>query len=627
MKNRILALLLCLSVLFAPLLATACAVKQEVAPEQRNENTDQSSDPSDQVPVPDGKTTEDPDPTDLTPDDPTPDDPTPDDPTPDDPTPDDPTPDDPTPDDPTPDDPTPDDPTPEDPEPVDPAINAERYQKIGRAAEKTAQTVAGAQTESPFLQALRNAAANGWIELSVTENPAAEEPQPDLYVKIRLQEAAGALEFSAGEGEDAVDAAVWYDLSNAVAVGSRALLGGTYGVSMQTLPFLILQMVPAEVWENEQLGQIVSAIAAMLVSGNGLDLGSLISGEPDEPGEPGEADPDEPGEFDIEPALSSAFEELVAFAQEYLEIAESQEQTTSLGAKIAATRLTLTLTKSDFSDQLDPLYELIENSDDLNAALEKVYPYLPEVLKLLQNSPVAGMIPELDIPENPEDLVTVSPEQLTALLDVIKSLLSNITGDFSIFLNENEEIVRVEAAIRIQGIPITVVLELGATPGTEFALSVQLPLLGNLVSLSNRKTATGRKISLEYNGFVIPNSDILRAVYELTIPEAYGTAVFTRTVMKTGEGYLPETETTRATITYQEKDGLQVVSDLTLTVNGKAVPLPIVQITVCETDDPLSEIPEYTDLFWMTTEEREALWEQAKAKIAELIPALEPEDE
>ena len=603
MKKRILVFLLCLSMVFTPVLATACAAKETPVPAPAEQNNDptQSDQPGKE------ETSDDPTPDDPTPDDPMPDDPTPEDPTPDDPTPDDPTPDDPTPEDPTPEDPTPEDPTPDDPTPTD----QERYQKLGQATQNTVQAVQTAGFESSFSQAWKNAMGQGSVALSVVGNPAAETPQTDLYAKLWAHGTSGALGLLIGKN----DAAVWYDLSSNVAFRSEALLGGAYGVNTQALFFLLLQAIPPEVLENEQMAQALSAVVAMLMSGNGLSFDDSDTDAPD-------ADPGD--------ATASFVEDLIAYAEENFEIAESQEQTTSLGKKVAGTRFTLSLSEDDLSMLIDPLYTVLEKAEEIKPMLKTVYPYLLQALESLKKSPFGASVAGVELPADFDDLIKVSPAELTILLDLVKNVLSKVTGDISVFLNDEDLIVRVEAAVRIQEIPITVVLELGDEPGNgsgEFALSVKLPIFGNLVGFSNRKTATGRKIAFEYNGYVIPNANLLSVACEINIPETYGTTAFQLTVMKKGEGGLPETEKTVASFDCREEDGSTIISGFTLVKNDKAEPLPTVQITICENDDTLPETPEYTDISTMTAEEREALWAQIQAGIAALFATEQTPEE
>lgn len=584
MKKRILALLLCLSMLFTVLLATACNSKKEPAPTpaptERTDDSEKSGQPG-ETPAPEDPVPEDPDP-----------------------------------EEPVPEEPDPEEPDPEEPAPEEPENTAELYQKLGQAIQDTLQASGENRPESQLSQALKNAAKNGWIKLSVAGTPAAEAAGPDLYVRIQPHETAGAAELLIGNGEGAIDAAVWYDLSDSVILQSNALLGGTYGANLQLLPFFLLQSIPAEVWENEQLAQVLGVVAAMLSSGNGLDLGAL--------GGFGES-----GESDAGSMVASLAEELIAVIEEYFTISdsESQVQTTSLGAKINADCLKLTLSKNDLSALLDPLYAALENYDKLKPTLEKVYPYLRQIFGYLKNTSLGESLPEIDLPENLDGLSTLSPEQLSTLLDMAAELLSEVSGDLSVFLNEEGMIVRIEAALRAKEIPITTVLELGENPGEEFALSVKLPLLGDLLSLSNRKTATGRKISFTYNGVFIPNASLLSYSCDLTIPEGYGITSFSQTAIKKGEGYLPEIETKKVSFEYRETDGLQVISGFTLTENGKAAPAPEFEIVICEADETLPEAPEYTDLLFLTEDERAELWEQIKANVAALIPAAEPEDE
>ena len=464
-------------------------------------------------------------------------------------------------------------------------------EKLTQSLENAMLTATASAKEFTALPSLEQVAKSGSVEIEVQDLK--NEAVSALTAKIFLNGSSTAAELQVQNAVgEPFGGKAWLN-QQAFVAESQSLLGGAYGINLSSF--------------GEDLVRFLAKNPALLGK---LDFGTILfyTNSLRQVQQVMEAAGNLSRPDDAEKWTSFFKNVVLKTLLENATVTETKQTVSSLDKNLSATCLSVSLSNEALAKVLEASNAFLQSDEELRARLASLFP-------LLQSTLTEGAA----FPwQSAEDFLAVLNTQVADLAEQIRTA-EEINGQFSIFLNSKNAIVRAEITVACNGTTAAVTLDLDENPNAfeEAQLSVKVtgqekePQEAN-AHLKIEGVDGGKKASFELWGSAVNGFDRVEGSFTC---RAVGKTELTVTMPT--ESPIPErsTKTVTASFEHQKEGDADVYQNFSFTMDEGENLLPAVKVTVRATD-AFPAIPEYTSFFELTPEQAEELKTKLDAFLA-----------
>lgn len=414
------------------------------------------------------------------------------------------------------------------------------------------------------------------------------------------------------------DAASAWVSKDAVVLNSADLLGGAYGVNLETLA-----------------AQLENSIFAPGKSEMSMDeeTYAFFKKIPDLLRQAGELEAKDRQTFDK--LFGMFMQSLLANTT----VVAENDVASVFGKDVKATNLTVELNKENLAKTVEAFWTAVKNDADFKAALDGILPALNTLGMLAGNvlptDPDGAPVGDVDLSEMPDLSNVKSADELYAALDPVITeavaairQLPDLGATLKLALNKSGMIMRADLTVNVTGTTVVAVLELGEklTSFEGFSFSVYMKMQGVTADLVTVKAEILEDSKTEYRlamtASIGAGPTAESVIANLYLEKKTGKTLFQ--IRKPGE----IKNIVSLYFTYTNKNGTHTFSDLKMedSTGANVVPFKNFTLTIKEVD-AMPECPAYTDVMSMTEAEVKALAERVQEKMAEMRRRLEPAEQ